>query len=151
MKKVSGFTLIELMVVITIIGILSAVTILGLTSVQQKAQDTGYLSQIRDVQLALAAYKSVNNTYPANITDLVPNFTKDIPTISAFHYSVSSNKKTYCVFFVGVITAPSSQPTLATDCQKTWAACEGPDYQTLENCSAYTSSGNSGNSDLDNY
>ena len=64
-KNFSGFTLIELLVTVTIIGILSSIAITGLSSTRQKAQDTSYLSNLRDLQLALEAYKSVNGKYPA--------------------------------------------------------------------------------------
>ena len=87
MKKLNGFTLIELLVTVTIIGILSSIAVYGLTSVRQKAQDTSHLSSIRDLQLSLEAYKSVNNTYPdagtqgsANyILNLAPGFIGKLP------------------------------------------------------------------------
>jgi len=61
--KINGFTLIELMVALTIVAIISGISIFGLTSIRQKAQDTAHLSGLRDTQLSLEAYKSVNGKY----------------------------------------------------------------------------------------
>ncbi len=152
MKK-KAFTLIELLVVVTIIGILSSVAIYGLTSVRQKAQDTSSLSSIRDLQIALEAYKSVNGKYPdagtqggnAYINGLTPSFITKLPTAkiqsasTGFQYTVSSDKKTYCVYVRGSISKPQSQTELySASCPNTWTACKGTDVTSLTTCSGIT-------------
>ncbi len=60
-----GFTLIELLVVISIIGLLSSVVLASLNSARAKARDARRLSDIHQIQLALALYyDDNNNTYP---------------------------------------------------------------------------------------
>lgn len=149
-KNKQAFTLIELLVTVTIIGILSSVAIYGLTSVRQKAQDTSHLSNLRDLQLALEAYRSVNGKYPdastqgtANyITNLAPAFIKKLPVNQVqtaslgYQYAVSADKKTYCVYIRSIISKPESQSELYTaTCPKTWVACRGPAIVALTTCS----------------
>jgi prepilin-type N-terminal cleavage/methylation domain-containing protein len=149
MKKINGFTLIELLVTVSIIGILSSVAIVGLSSTRQKAQDTSYLSSIRDLQLSLEAYKSVNGSYPdagaegaaEYIVGLTPSFITKLPTgtsqtgTGGFDYTVDSDKKTYCVYVRGVVFKPESQKDMAfTSCPKTWVACKGKNTTALNTC-----------------
>ena len=64
MKNNKGFTLIELLVVIAVIGILAAVVLASLNSARSKARDTQRISQLREVQKALAMYYSETGSYP---------------------------------------------------------------------------------------
>jgi len=51
-----GFTLVELMVVIAIIGILSAIILANFTTARSKSRDGQRISDISQIQYALAAY-----------------------------------------------------------------------------------------------
>jgi prepilin-type N-terminal cleavage/methylation domain-containing protein len=76
MKK--GFTLIELVVVITIIGILSVFLVPKLLGVLDIAKEAGVKSIMHTVQLSIEAYNMENLSYPvaSNITmkDLFDNY-----------------------------------------------------------------------------
>lgn len=61
-----GFTLIELLVVIAIIGLLSSVVLASLNSARGRANDARRISDMRQVQNALALYYLDNATYPSS-------------------------------------------------------------------------------------
>lgn len=67
MKKIiqqKGFTLMELLIVIAIIGILSAVVLASLGGSQARARDSKRLNDLRQVQTALETYWTDNGHYP---------------------------------------------------------------------------------------
>jgi prepilin-type N-terminal cleavage/methylation domain-containing protein len=59
-----GFTLIEILVVIAIIGILASVALVGLGPVQKKGRDARRISDLRQIQTALELYFTKNGSYP---------------------------------------------------------------------------------------
>ena len=68
--KKSGFTLVELMVVIAIIAILTGIIITGLVGSKAKSRDAKRASDLSQIALALEQYFDRCYQYPANITDL---------------------------------------------------------------------------------
>jgi prepilin-type N-terminal cleavage/methylation domain-containing protein len=62
-KKNSGFTLIELMVVIAIIGILSSVSLTSLNAARKKARDTVRRTDLEQILLAFEQYQIQYGTY----------------------------------------------------------------------------------------
>lgn len=67
MQKGKGFTLIELLVVIAIIGILATIITTSLSSARGKARDAKRISDVKNIQLALALYYTDNGMYPTNM------------------------------------------------------------------------------------
>jgi len=65
MNKRRGFTLIELLVVIAIIGLLATMSVIAFNTARAKARDTRRISDIKQVQTALALYYTDNSGYPA--------------------------------------------------------------------------------------
>ncbi len=59
-----GFTLIEMLIVIAIIGILASIVLVGIGPVQRQARDARRVSDLRQVQNALELYFSKNTEYP---------------------------------------------------------------------------------------
>ncbi|MEK7465164.1 MAG: type II secretion system protein [Patescibacteria group bacterium] len=64
MKKNSGFTLIEMLVVVAIIGLLSSVVLVGIGPARSRARDARRIADIRQIQNGLEAYHSSSNRYP---------------------------------------------------------------------------------------
>lgn len=61
----NGFTIVELLIVIVVIGILAAITIVAFNGVQNRANDSRRFSDIQSIQEAIEAYKIANGNYPA--------------------------------------------------------------------------------------
>ncbi len=66
MNNRKGFTLIEMLVVVAIIGLLSSVVVVGLSGARQKARDAKRLADIQQVMNS-AEVQFTNAGYPATI------------------------------------------------------------------------------------
>lgn len=64
-----GFTIVELLIVIVVIGILAALVITTYNGIQQKGRNTERTTDLKAVQGQLEAYYASNGRYPSN-TDL---------------------------------------------------------------------------------
>lgn len=64
-KSKSGFTIVELLIVIVVIAILAAITIVAYNGIQQRGRDARRLSDMQAIVKALELYKSDNGQYPA--------------------------------------------------------------------------------------
>lgn len=62
--SIKAFTLIELLVVIAIIGLLSSVILAPVQNSRKKARDAKRLSEMKQMQTALAIYYDENGQYP---------------------------------------------------------------------------------------
>lgn len=63
-RKQTGFTIVELLIVIVVIGILAAITIVAFNGIQERARDAKRQSNIQAVAKALEMYYVDNGRYP---------------------------------------------------------------------------------------
>lgn len=63
-KRTSGFTIVELLIVIVVIGILAAITVVSFNGVTAKTRDTIRVNDMKSIQKAVELYYVDNGTYP---------------------------------------------------------------------------------------
>ena len=112
-KNESGFTLIELMIVIAIIGILAAIAIPQFSAYRTRSYNSAAESDLRNAATAQEAYYVDNQTYQGTVSSLIgatygfyssTNVTiggaagTDQYTMSAYH---SSGNRTYTLIGPG--------------------------------------------------
>lgn len=104
--KYRGFTLVELLVVVAIIGLLVTMVIINIQNSKQKARDARRVSDINNIATALALYHNDNNAYPVytgNLTgsDVVSTALRNAQQISAVPLDPLNIDSTNCGFLSG--------------------------------------------------
>ncbi|HZJ34650.1 MAG TPA: prepilin-type N-terminal cleavage/methylation domain-containing protein, partial [Candidatus Angelobacter sp.] len=69
----SGFTIVELLVVIVVIGILAAITIVSYTGISQRAIAVSLQSDLTNASKQLKLFQVENSAYPTTISCAIPD------------------------------------------------------------------------------
>ena len=83
MRAKSGFTLVEILIVVVILGILAAVVIPQFTNASVDAKISGVRSDLQTVRSQIQLYKFNNDAYPTLAgftTAMVPTYLQAVPT-----------------------------------------------------------------------
>lgn len=99
-----GFTLLEILVVISIIGILIAIGSAAFSTAQKKGRDARRRADMKQYQSAYEQYYSVNSAYSANCATMDINFSggasaapSDPKNSGSYVYTKTCTASTYCV------------------------------------------------------
>lgn len=74
-----GFSLIELLVVVTIIGILAAAAMINVRNAVRKASETALKDNLFSMRKAIDNFYADKQRYPNDLEELVPNYIRKIP------------------------------------------------------------------------
>ena len=95
-RKSKGFTLIELMIVVAIIGILAAIAIPRFANLIDRAREARTQGNLGAIRSAMAIhYGATDGTWPATIAALVPTYIDAVPTVllpSAMGHAETANE-----------------------------------------------------------
>ncbi|MDD2483188.1 MAG: type II secretion system protein [Candidatus Shapirobacteria bacterium] len=78
-KNILGFSLIELLVVISIIGVLSAVLVANFMGMRERARDAQKIQDLGAIKNALRLYYNDNQSYPVDFRTIAPTYISSIP------------------------------------------------------------------------
>lgn len=91
-KTSYGFTIVELLIVIVVIGILAAITIVAFNGVQQRSRDAAVKAAASQAARKIEAYKVLNNgTVPTSLA------AADIPASGSAQYQYTPNGNGFCL------------------------------------------------------
>lgn len=90
MKKGYGFTIVELLIVIVVIGVLASITAVAYNGVTTRAKDMAKLAEIEQFIKHIVLYKAANGNYPLPVP----------ATETAIYSAHSANSPVDSVFFV---------------------------------------------------
>lgn len=118
LKNKKGFTIVELLIVIVVIGILAALVIVQFSNIQQKARDTERKSDIRAIQSKVAEYYALNSRYPTSLS-VISNLPADACKAPGGSGTCSNPDYTYKAFKNGTSVSTSG----TTDCDNSTDDC----------------------------
>jgi prepilin-type N-terminal cleavage/methylation domain-containing protein len=82
MQRLRGFTIVEVIIVVTVLGILVAISFFAYDRVQQDARDTTRRSNTTVIAEGLEKYYSANGEYPS-VRNIVNNYSGNTGTVVA--------------------------------------------------------------------
>jgi prepilin-type N-terminal cleavage/methylation domain-containing protein len=129
MQRPQGFTLIELMTVIAIIGLLMTIIMVSLGNAKAKSRDARRVADIKNIQLALASYYNDYGTYPRNIystsasaapgNGLAPAYLPVVPIDPGDSTACTDGQQSSCYKYAGFALIANSPPSGNPACNGT--------------------------------
>jgi general secretion pathway protein G len=78
-KREGGFTLVELLVVVTIVGILAGIAVVNVRHGQRKAREAALKDNLHSMRSAIDNFYADKQRYPNDLNELVPNYLRRVP------------------------------------------------------------------------
>ncbi|MCK5580129.1 MAG: prepilin-type N-terminal cleavage/methylation domain-containing protein [Candidatus Omnitrophica bacterium] len=103
MNKKSGFSLVEVMIVVAILALLAVIAIPNLRRAKILANESAARSALKTISNSLENYAALNHIYPAATSQLIgadpPYLTKDffIETYNGYSFTITLTDYTYTI------------------------------------------------------
>ncbi|XOV77653.1 MAG: type II secretion system protein GspG [Aestuariibacter sp.] len=111
--KSKGFTLIEILVVLVVLGMLASLIVPGLMGKTEKAKAKTASTQIQRVAMAVEEYYLDNGHAPKELEELVPGYVKPSqikdPWGRSFRYQFPGENGDYDIFTYGADDTPGGE------------------------------------------
>jgi len=133
-KRNAGFTIVELLIVIVVIGILALLVITTYSGIQQKARNSKRQTDIQSLQTQMEAFFSQNGYYPS-LTDMNSSAwrTTNMKSLDTGALTDPSNPTQSTT----LLAAPAAKSYAYAVTDSAGASCEATDT----NCAKYTLTG----------
>ena len=95
----AGFTIVELLIVIVVIGILAAITIVGFNGIQNRTHDTAVQSDLRNLAVKIREQEALTGSLPTGANSTITGITS-FP-VSKGSYATDTHNLYYCTGTVG--------------------------------------------------
>ena len=115
-RRDEGFTLVELMVVVLIIGILVAIAIPVFNAAKANAQLKSCYANQRTIEGSAQTFNAESGVLPTGVDDLVPTFVKESPTCPKTQLGYSINAS-------GTVTGDGA--AVGTNAPVAWSTVNG--------------------------
>lgn len=101
-RRSSGFTIVELLIVVVVIGILATITIVSYTGIQSRAREAQMKSNLANVYTQLSVDKVYNGAYPVSLAaaDNGKGITAESGASYQYTYDNVASPPTFCVTYV---------------------------------------------------
>ncbi len=111
-RRPAGFTIVELLIVVVIIGILAAIVIVAYNGVTSTAKENAIKSDLANVAKKLEVYKAINGSYP---TQAIAQLDAADFKVNQSNYDINRNNFYYCIstdtyhYAIGVDTTNNTE------------------------------------------
>ena len=99
-KNESGFTLVELLIVIVILGVLAGIVVFAVSGINDNSKDSACKSDKKNVEIATESYYAQNKSYPNGTTSddrigvlVNANFLREAPSTTNYTITLAANGK----------------------------------------------------------
>lgn len=119
-QSTTGFTIVELLIVIVVIAILAAISIVAYTGVQNKARASAVSSALSQASKKLATFTVDSTSYPTDLASV--GITDGSGIDYQYSYNNSANPATYCIT---ATSGGTSYKVSSADTTPTSGGCAG--------------------------
>jgi|GEM_PF-1649850 len=91
MQEKKGFTLIEILAVVTVIGLLASLSFVALNNVRERSNNSKRVSDIRQIQTTLESYFNADNKHKTTEVDFMNPIPKNLNLVNCSNLNPNHN------------------------------------------------------------